>query len=62
MFDSLMTPLFGHIMRALSEGDAVAAEGSTDAVILKRSLRRSYLQFTFNILNNGMGALFFLQE
>lgn len=59
MFDSLMTPLFGHIMRALSEGDAVAAEGSTDAVILKRSLRRSYLQFTFNILNNGMGALFF---
>lgn len=59
MFDSLMTPLFGHILRALREGDAVASEGSTDAVILKRNLRRSYLQFIFNILNNGMGALFF---
>lgn len=59
MFDSLMTPLFGRISQALDEGDAVAAGGSTDAVILKKSLRRAYLQFIFNVLNNQMGALFF---
>lgn len=59
MFDSLMTPLFGRISQALNEGDAVAAGGSTDAVILKKSLSRAYLQFIFNLLNNGMGALFF---
>lgn len=59
MFDSLMTPFFGRISQALNEGDAVAAGGSTDAVILKKTLRRAYLQFIFNVLNNGMGALFF---
>lgn len=59
MFDSLMTPLFGRISQALNEGDAVALGGSTDAVILKKNLRRAYLQFIFNVLNNGMGALFF---
>lgn len=59
MFDSLMTPLFGRISQALNEGDAVAVGGSTDAVILKKNLRRAYLQFIFNVLNNQMGALFF---
>lgn len=59
MFDMLMTPLFERFTQALSEGGASAAEGSTDAVILKRDLRRAYLQFIFNILNNNMGAVLF---
>lgn len=62
MFESLMTPLFNRISQALNEGGAIAASGSTDAVILKRNLRRAYLQFIFNILNNGMGALLFTKS
>ncbi|CDO52609.1 similar to Saccharomyces cerevisiae YKL205W LOS1 Nuclear pore protein involved in nuclear export of pre-tRNA and in re-export of mature tRNAs after their retrograde import from the cytoplasm [Geotrichum candidum] len=59
MFDMLMTPLFERFTQALNEGGASAAEGSTDAVILKRDLRRAYLQFIFNVLNNNMGAILF---
>lgn len=62
MFDLLMTPLFNRISQALNEEGASAASGSTDAVILRRNLRRAYLQFIFNVLNNGMAALFFSKK
>lgn len=59
MFESLMVPLFQLISKALNDGGATAANGSTDDLILKRDLKRAYLQLVSNILNNGMGALIF---
>lgn len=62
MFESLISPLFTRILQALNEDGGVAASGSTDAIISKRNMRRAYLQFIFNILNNGMGALLFFNS
>lgn len=58
MFTSLLMPLVERVFISLNEEDANAATGSTDAVLARRNLRRAYLQFLFNVLNNGMGAIF----
>lgn len=59
MFDTLMIPLFSRISAALKETETEASGGSTDAIILMKDVRKGYLSFLFNILNNGMGALLF---
>lgn len=58
MFMSLLSPLVERVFMILNQVDENASSGSTDAVVLRRELRRSYLQFLFNVLNNGMGAIF----
>jgi exportin-T len=62
MFTSLFTPLVERVFIILNEVDANAASGSTDAVVFRREIRRSYLQFLFNVLNNGMGAIFIAEQ
>lgn len=57
MFNSLLSPLVTRMMVSLESIESEAVNGSTDAIILRRDLRRSYLQFVYNILNNGMGAI-----
>lgn len=60
MFDLLLSPLLKKIFAALN--DIPAENGSTDIAIINRDLRRAYLQFIFNVLNNGMGAIFFSEK
>lgn len=64
MFDTLMIPLISRITQALSKADqeAVASGGATDASILKRELRKAYLTFFYNLLNNGMGSILFSEK
>lgn len=59
MFNTLMTPLFTGITAALKQVDEEASSGSTDAIIQSRELRKAYLSFLYNLLNNGMGAVLF---
>lgn len=62
MFDTLMTPLFTAVSSALKQVEAEAASGSTDAVMRNREIRKAYLSFLFNLLNNGMGAVLFSKK
>lgn len=59
MFVSLIGPLvektFGFIKPATEESSG------TDALIAVEVLRRAYLQFLFNVLNNGFGAVFIIE-
>lgn len=59
MFDTLMTPLFAKATDVLKQAESEASGGSTDAIILKRSLRKGFLALLYNLLNNGLGALLF---
>ncbi|ANB11334.1 Los1p [Sugiyamaella lignohabitans] len=61
MFGSLAPPLIEKVFVFLNSDKSSTGgelDGSTDAFILKRDLRRQYLQFVFNVLNNGFGAIF----
>lgn len=62
MFDTLMTPLVTGITSALKQSENEAASGATDAVIRKCELRKAYLSFLYNLLNNGMGAVLFSKK
>lgn len=59
MFVSLVSPLvektFSFIKPATEESSG------TDALIAVEVLRRAYLQFLFNVLNNGFGAVFIIE-
>jgi exportin-T len=58
MFTSLLSPLVNRMLVIFEECNKEASTGSTDAILLKRSLRKAFLQLIFNLLNNGMGAIF----
>jgi exportin-T len=62
MFGSLMTPLVEKVFICLSDDKNDETDSGTDAVILKKELKRSYLQFVFNVLNNGFGAVFLMDS
>ncbi|CAN6674635.1 exportin-T [Trichomonascus vanleenenianus] len=62
MFTSLLDPLVAKLMASMEQCEAEAATGSTDMTLRKNELRRSYLGFIYNILNNGMGAMFIAEN
>lgn len=57
MFGSLISPLVNKTLTLL-DVSVTKDSSSTDAVVQQEKIRRSYLQFLYNILNNGMGAIF----
>lgn len=57
MFNSLISPFVNRMIIVLGECTKEASTGSTDAILLKRNLRKAFLHFIFNLLNNNMGAI-----
>lgn len=62
MFTSLLSPLIERMVVSLEQANNDASTGSTDAIVTRQDLRRSYLSFIFNVLNNGMGAIFIAEQ
>lgn len=65
MFTSLFSPLIEKVLFFISTGgkaDDAAIQSSTDVQLMKRELKKSYLGFLFNILNNGFGAVMVAEQ
>lgn len=63
MFTSLCTPLFTKlfsILEQVAHTADVEAEGSTDAQLFRRDIVQNYVQFVYNLVNNGFGAILFI--
>ncbi|ODQ63294.1 Xpo1-domain-containing protein [Nadsonia fulvescens var. elongata DSM 6958] len=58
MLGNMLNGLFTRIFASLDDVDNAGTSGSTDALVMRSDMRKAYLTFLFNIINNNMSAVF----